>query len=65
VAQKSSAAFEKRARARLRQLDHLPVDAAAATIGRSRTAVKAVSTALQRAAKKVAGEPAPAAASTH
>jgi hypothetical protein len=56
VAQGATAALEKRARARLRQLDHLPVGAAAATLGRSRSAVHAITTALQRAAKRVGGE---------
>ncbi|GEJ56455.1 hypothetical protein [Anaeromyxobacter diazotrophicus] len=55
AAHEATTQLEKRARKRLRQLDHLPVDAAAATLGRSRSAVHAITTALQRAAKKVGG----------
>jgi len=56
AAHEATTALEKRARKRLRQLDHLPVDAAAVTLGRSRSAVHAITTALQHAAKRVGGE---------
>jgi len=56
VAHEATATLGKRARERLRQIDRLPVDAAAVTLGRSRSAVHALSSALERAAGRVGGE---------
>ena len=47
--------LQRRARARLRQLDHLPVDALAATVERSRSAVKTLTSSLEKVANRVGG----------
>jgi hypothetical protein len=54
-AQDASSVLQRRARARLRQLDHLPVEALAATVERSRSAVKTLTSSLEKAASRVGG----------
>ena len=47
--------LQRRARERLRQLDHLPVEAVAVTVERSRSAVKTLTSSLEKVASRVSG----------
>src|SRR5690242_3337463 len=55
VARDASSDLQRRAQKRLRQLDHLPVEAVAVTVERSRSAVKTLSSSLEKVATRVAG----------
>ena len=55
AAHDASSVLQRRARARLRQLDHLPVEALAATVQRSRSAVKTLRSSIDKVATRVGG----------
>ena len=55
AAHDATSVLQRRARERLRRLDHLPVDAVAATVERSRSAVQTLTSSLEKVATRVGG----------
>ena len=55
AAHDATSVLQRRARERLRRLDHLPVEAVAATVERSRSAVKTLTSSLEKVATRVSG----------
>ncbi len=55
AARDASSGLQRRARERLRRLDHLPVEAVTATVERSRSAVKTLTSSLEKVATRVSG----------